>query len=74
MSPQSVAGVMDAGASGEAEALLPRGSAKLAPNSSSMLDPDYMAMMLAMDTLWASEEVVAHPTPGAGDAPASGAA
>jgi hypothetical protein len=39
----------------EIEGLLPRTSVKLTPNAGSLMDPDYMAMMLAMDTLWASE-------------------
>ncbi len=50
----------------EAEAMVPRGSVKLTPNVSSMMDPDYMAMMLAMDTLWASEDVQ-DTSPEAGD-------
>ena len=50
--------------------MVPQGSVKLAPNVSSMMDPDYMAMMLAMDTLWASEDVQ-DTSPEAGDAPPS---
>lgn len=46
--------------------MVPRGSVKLTPNVSSMMDPDYMAMMLAMDTLWASEDVQ-DTSPEAGD-------
>ena len=40
----------------ESEGLLARTSVKHTPNASNVMDPDYMAMMLAMDTLWASED------------------
>lgn len=53
------AGVREAGEARDAqesEGLLPRTSVKLTPNASNVMDPDYMAMMLAMDTLWASDD------------------
>ena len=52
---------MDVESSGEADALA-RSSAKLTPNASNIMDPDYIAMVLAMDTLWAPDEGEAHPT------------
>lgn len=64
----------EAGVSREAEALLPRTSTKLTTNASAIMDPDYMTMMLAMDTLWASEDVQDAPPSDAVTLPSEGAA
>ena len=64
----------EAGVSRETEALLPRTSAKLTTNASAMMDPDYMTMMLAMDTLWASDDVQDAPHSDALASPSEGAA
>ncbi len=61
----------EAGLAKETEALLPRTSAKLTTNASAMMDPDYMTMMLAMDTLWASEDIQEAPPSDAAAAPPS---
>lgn len=55
MTLPGVAGVEDVGSSGDADALA-QSSAKLTPNASNIMDPDYIAMVLAMDTLWAPDE------------------
>ena len=68
------AGVSEAGIAKETEALLPRTSAKLATNASAIMDPDYMTMMLAMDTLWASEDIQDPPPTEAPALPSEGAA
>ena len=71
----SGAGVSEAGVCKEAAALAPRSSAKLTSNASNMMmDPEYMTMMLAMDTLWASEDVQDAPPSDAVSSPSDSAA
>ena len=54
--------------------MAPRTSAKLTAIAPNVMDPDYMTMMLAMDTLWASEDVQDTPPNDAAAPPSEGAA
>ena len=61
MTGPGIAGVVDVGSPEEADALA-QSSTKLTPNASNIMDPDYIAMVLAMDTVWAPDEGEAHLT------------
>ena len=54
--------------------MAPRTSAKLTAIAPNVMDPDYMTMMLAMDTLWASEDIQDVPPSDAAASPSEGAA